>query len=97
MMGFRHNVINLQTFRQQAIDGSTLLLLTERHLVEKLCMKLGPALKLRSALAEKTASCPKCFHCQHCHQDDEHSQKMTKHVPEAKRSKPMTREESERK
>uniref|UniRef100_A0A1B0A0M8 SAM domain-containing protein n=1 Tax=Glossina pallidipes TaxID=7398 RepID=A0A1B0A0M8_GLOPL len=46
-------------FRDQCIDGSGLPLLTEDHLVNSLGMKLGPALKLRSALAKKLGGpCP---------------------------------------
>ena len=45
-----------QTFRQQSIDGSTLLLLGEDHLMKSLKMKLGPILKLKSALAKKIGS-----------------------------------------
>ena len=35
-------------FREQAIDGETLPLLTEEHLLNTLGLKLGPALKIRS-------------------------------------------------
>uniref|UniRef100_A0A1A9WM87 SAM domain-containing protein n=1 Tax=Glossina brevipalpis TaxID=37001 RepID=A0A1A9WM87_9MUSC len=50
-------------FRDQCIDGSGLPLLTEDHLVNSLGMKLGPALKLRSALAKKLGGpCP-CVAC----------------------------------
>jgi hypothetical protein len=43
---------HFQTFRQQSIDGSTLLLLGEDHLMKSMKMKLGPILKLKSALAK---------------------------------------------
>lgn len=38
----------LQVFREQAIDGETLPLLTEEHLLNNMGLKLGPALKIRS-------------------------------------------------
>ena len=37
-----------ETFRREKIDGSSLVLLTESHLTS-LGLKLGPAIKLRSA------------------------------------------------
>uniref|UniRef100_A0A8D2MA72 Sterile alpha motif domain containing 11 n=1 Tax=Zonotrichia albicollis TaxID=44394 RepID=A0A8D2MA72_ZONAL len=37
-----------QVFREQAIDGETLPLLTEEHLLNNMGLKLGPALKIRS-------------------------------------------------
>lgn len=37
-----------QVFREQAIDGDTLPLLTEEHLLNTMGLKLGPALKIRS-------------------------------------------------
>lgn len=37
-----------QVFREQAIDGETLPLLTEEHLLTTMGLKLGPALKIRS-------------------------------------------------
>lgn len=37
-----------QVFREQAIDGETLPLLTEEHLLSTMGLKLGPALKIRS-------------------------------------------------
>lgn len=37
-----------QVFREQAIDGETLPLLTEEHLLNTMGLKLGPALKIRS-------------------------------------------------
>lgn len=37
-----------QVFREQAIDGETLPLLTEKHLLNTMGLKLGPALKIRS-------------------------------------------------
>ncbi|KAG5890336.1 hypothetical protein JTB14_016222 [Gonioctena quinquepunctata] len=54
-------------FREQRIDGSGLPLLTEDHLTNRMNMKLGPALKLRSILAKKIGSCNVCLHCSHCH------------------------------
>ena len=38
----------LQTFKDHMIDGETLPLLSEEHLLDTLGLKLGPALKLRS-------------------------------------------------
>lgn len=37
-----------QVFREQAVDGETLPLLTEGHLLGSLGLKLGPTLKIRS-------------------------------------------------
>lgn len=37
-----------QVFREQAIDGETLPLLTEEHLLNTMGLKLGPALKIRT-------------------------------------------------
>lgn len=37
-----------QVFREQAIDGETLPLLTEKHLLSTMGLKLGPALRIRS-------------------------------------------------
>lgn len=37
-----------QVFREHAIDGETLPLLTEEHLLSTMGLKLGPALKIRS-------------------------------------------------
>lgn len=39
-------------FREQAIDGETLALLTEEHLLNHMGLKLGPALKIRSQVLE---------------------------------------------
>ena len=39
-------------FREQEIDGQALLLLTEEHLSNKMGLKLGPALKLKSKIDE---------------------------------------------
>lgn len=54
-------------FREHAIDGSTLPLLTEDHLTASMGLKLGPALKLRTALAKRIGHCAICLHCAHCH------------------------------
>ncbi|XP_051844837.1 sterile alpha motif domain-containing protein 11 isoform X2 [Antechinus flavipes] len=40
-------------FREQAIDGETLPLLTEEHLLTNMGLKLGPALKIRSHVAKR--------------------------------------------
>ena len=59
-------------FRAHSIDGATLLLLTEAHYADKLGMKLGPMIKFRSELAKAIAACPKCFHCNKCHRENNH-------------------------
>ena len=63
--------INLffQHFRAQGIDGSTLILLKEEHLVTTMKMRLGSVLKFKAALAKKMGSCPICLHCVHCHNE----------------------------
>lgn len=38
----------LQIFKDHMIDGETLPLLSEEHLLDTLGLKLGPALKIRS-------------------------------------------------
>lgn len=40
-----------QVFRQQGIDGQTLPLLTEEHLLTTMGLKLGPALKIRAQVS----------------------------------------------
>ncbi|KAI3357366.1 hypothetical protein L3Q82_015794 [Scortum barcoo] len=42
-----------QVFREQAIDGETLPLLSEEHLLNTMGLKLGPALKIRSQVARR--------------------------------------------
>lgn len=42
------NNFTLQTFKDHMIDGETLPLLSEEHLLDTLGLKLGPALKIRS-------------------------------------------------
>jgi len=59
-----------QVFLTEKIDGGVLALLTDTHL-QSLGLKLGPALKLRAALAAKLGTCPHCRHCRHCHADTE--------------------------
>jgi len=54
------------TFRKENIDGAVLALLTDQHL-QGLGFKLGPALRLRAALAQKLGNCAHCRHCKHCH------------------------------
>ena len=56
-----------QAFKEHGIDGSTLPLLSAEHLTNILSMKLGPALKLRTALSQKIGHCAVCMHCSHCH------------------------------
>ncbi|XP_052405568.1 sterile alpha motif domain-containing protein 7-like isoform X1 [Carassius gibelio] len=45
-----------QTFKDHMIDGETLPLLTEDHLLDTLGLKLGPALKIRSQLSRRLGS-----------------------------------------
>lgn len=40
-------------FREQGIDGQTLPLLTEEHLLTTMGLKLGPALKIRAQVAKR--------------------------------------------
>lgn len=40
-----------QVFREQGIDGETLPLLTEEHLLNTMGLKLGPALKIRAQVS----------------------------------------------
>ncbi|XP_043919035.1 sterile alpha motif domain-containing protein 11 isoform X2 [Protopterus annectens] len=42
-----------QVFREQAIDGEALPLLTEEHLLNNMGLKLGPALKIRAHVAKR--------------------------------------------
>ncbi|XP_068939724.1 sterile alpha motif domain-containing protein 7 [Petaurus breviceps papuanus] len=42
-----------QIFRDHAIDGETLPLLTEEHLLDTMGLKLGPALKIRSQVSRR--------------------------------------------
>ncbi|NWJ05484.1 SAM11 protein, partial [Crypturellus undulatus] len=51
--GFFPGFAFLQVFREQAIDGETLPLLTEEHLLNNMGLKLGPALKIRSQVAKR--------------------------------------------
>ncbi|KFO64799.1 Sterile alpha motif domain-containing protein 11, partial [Corvus brachyrhynchos] len=44
--------VSPQVFREQAIDGETLPLLTEEHLLNNMGLKLGPALKIRSQVGK---------------------------------------------
>lgn len=45
---FTSRKISLQTFKDHMIDGETLPLLSEEHLLDTMGLKLGPALKIRS-------------------------------------------------
>uniref|UniRef100_A0ACB8FBH8 Uncharacterized protein n=2 Tax=Sphaerodactylus townsendi TaxID=933632 RepID=A0ACB8FBH8_9SAUR len=45
-----------QVFKDHAIDGETLPLLTEEHLLDTLGLKLGPALKIRSQVSRRLGS-----------------------------------------
>lgn len=58
-----------QVFRDNKIDGGCLPLLTESHLTTGLGLKLGPALKLLTALRKRlgpeATGCVKCAHCHH--------------------------------
>ncbi|NXA02985.1 SAM11 protein, partial [Sapayoa aenigma] len=51
--GISEPVLWFQVFREQAIDGETLPLLTEEHLLNNMGLKLGPALKIRSQVAKR--------------------------------------------
>ncbi|XP_008047386.1 sterile alpha motif domain-containing protein 11-like, partial [Carlito syrichta] len=42
-----------RVFREQGIDGETLPLLTEEHLLTTMGLKLGPALKIRAQVARR--------------------------------------------
>lgn len=55
-----------EVFLAENIDGGVLALLTDQHLLA-LGLKLGPALRLRAALAARLGNCPHCRHCKHCH------------------------------
>uniref|UniRef100_A0A3B5L6N9 SAM domain-containing protein n=1 Tax=Xiphophorus couchianus TaxID=32473 RepID=A0A3B5L6N9_9TELE len=50
-----------QVFREHAIDGETLPLLTEEHLLNTLGLKLGPALKIRSQVHTHHTPASVCF------------------------------------
>ncbi|KAM5142203.1 sterile alpha motif domain-containing protein 11 isoform 3-T3 [Mantella aurantiaca] len=60
-----------QVFREHCIDGETLPLLTEEHLLNNMGLKLGPALKIRAQVARRLgrvlymASFPVAFPLQH--------------------------------
>ncbi|XP_053546425.1 sterile alpha motif domain-containing protein 11 isoform X3 [Bombina bombina] len=60
-----------QVFREHSIDGETLPLLTEEHLLNNMGLKLGPALKIRAQVAKRIgrvlymASFPVAFPLQH--------------------------------
>ncbi|XP_066462976.1 sterile alpha motif domain-containing protein 11 isoform X2 [Eleutherodactylus coqui] len=60
-----------QVFREHCIDGETLPLLTEEHLLNNMGLKLGPALKIRAQVAKRIgrvlymASFPVAFPLQH--------------------------------
>ncbi|KAM4605685.1 sterile alpha motif domain-containing protein 7 [Polymixia lowei] len=45
-----------QTFKEHMIDGETLPLLSEEHLLDTLGLKLGPALKIRSQVSRRLGS-----------------------------------------
>lgn len=45
-----------QTFKEHMIDGETLPLLSEEHLLDTLGLKLGPALKIRSQVSRRMGS-----------------------------------------
>lgn len=42
----------MQTFKEHMIDGETLPLLSEEHLLDTMGLKLGPALKIRSQVRQ---------------------------------------------
>ena len=76
-----------QPFREQGIDGSTLILLKEDHLVTTMKMRLGSVLKFKAALAKKMGSCPICLHCVHCHNELTNETKSA--APEAEPEDPL--------
>lgn len=53
------NNFTLQTFKDHMIDGETLPLLSEEHLLDTLGLKLGPALKIRSQVEDRFIHGPK--------------------------------------
>ncbi|CAL8148102.1 unnamed protein product [Orchesella dallaii] len=57
----------VEIFRENSIDGTSLPLLTEEHLMTAMNMRLGPALKFRSTVAKRLGNCVICSHCTHCH------------------------------
>ena len=69
-------------FLRHKIDGASLLLLTESHLMDKLGLKVGPAVSLRTALAARLAECARCSHCKGCHDQDDSSTKKTQEEDE---------------
>lgn len=54
----------LQTFKDHMIDGETLPLLSEEHLLDTLGLKLGPALKIRSQVGKADANLALKIHSQ---------------------------------
>ncbi|XP_059085338.1 polyhomeotic-like protein 2 [Tigriopus californicus] len=57
----------VETFRKEGIDGQSLLLLTEDHLLDHLSVCLGHAIKLLSAINKRSQFCQQCNHCLSCH------------------------------
>ena len=53
MRCFCINILISKVFLRHGIDGASLLLLSESHLMDKLGLKVGPAVRLRAALAKK--------------------------------------------
>ena len=49
-------VFIFQVFREHMIDGSTLPHLSEDHLLKFVSMKLGPAIRLKMAVADRVKS-----------------------------------------
>ncbi|XP_045475877.1 uncharacterized protein LOC123681682 isoform X2 [Harmonia axyridis] len=64
-------------FKEQSIDGAALPHLTEDHLITKMKMKIGPAVKLRSIVAQKSGSCHSCLHCVQCHKSSSSQEPAT--------------------
>lgn len=50
-------VFTVQTFKDHMIDGETLPLLSEEHLLDTMGLKLGPALKIRSLVGNTEWGC----------------------------------------
>ena len=57
------NNFTLQTFKDHMIDGETLPLLSEEHLLDTLGLKLGPALKIRSQVKKRYSCIQGCLSC----------------------------------
>lgn len=59
------HITSIQVFREQGIDGETLPLLTEEHLLTTMGLKLGPALKIRAQVSTHGSGGPQTMEGQH--------------------------------